>query len=81
MGEALGQIYCAKYFDESCKEKALFVVEAVRKALEERLKEVEWIKSESTREQGLTKMNRFKVKIGYPDEWIVLVHDFQITSI
>ncbi len=70
MGEALGQIYCAKYFDESCKEKALFVVEAVRKALEERLKEVEWIKSESTREQGLTKMNRFKVKIGYPDEWI-----------
>lgn len=70
LGEALGQVYCSKYFDESCKEKALFIVEQVRKALEERLKEVDWMKSDSTREQGLQKMNRFKVKIGYPDEWI-----------
>lgn len=70
LGEALGQIYCAKYFDESCKEKALFIVESVRKALEERLKEVDWMQSDSTREQALKKMNRFNVKIGYPDEWI-----------
>lgn len=70
LGEALGQIYCAKYFDESCKEKALAIVESVRQALEERLKEVDWMKSETTREQGLKKMNRFNVKIGFPDEWI-----------
>ena len=70
LGEALGQIYCQKYFDESCKEKALQIVEAVRQALEERLKEVEWMKADSTREQALLKMNRFNVKIGYPDEWI-----------
>jgi len=70
LGEALGQIYCAKYFDESCKEKALAIVESVRKALEERLMAVKWMKADSTREQGLKKMNRFNVKIGYPDEWI-----------
>lgn len=70
LGEALGQIYCSKYFDEACKQKALYVVQEVRKALEERLKEVDWMKSESTREQALQKMNRFRVKIGYPDEWI-----------
>mmetsp|Transcript_1521 Transcript_1521/g.2317 ORF Transcript_1521/g.2317 Transcript_1521/m.2317 type:complete len:715 (+) Transcript_1521:42-2186(+) len=70
LGEALGQIYCSKYFDESCKEKALSIVEAVRQALEKRLKEVDWMKSDSTREQALKKMNRFNVKIGYPDEWI-----------
>jgi len=70
LGEALGQIYCAKYFDESCKEKALSIVESVRQALEERLKEVDWMKSDSTREQGLKKMSSFNVKIGYPDEWI-----------
>ena len=69
-GEALGQIYCAKYFDESCKEKALAIVESVRQALEDRLKEVDWMKSESTREQALKKLSRFNVKIGYPDEWI-----------
>ena len=70
LGEALGQIYCAKYFDESCKKKALFIVESVRQSLEGRLKEVDWIKSESTREQALKKMSRFNVKIGYPDKWI-----------
>lgn len=70
LGEALGQMFCAKYFDEECKERAVTIVENVRKALEERLKEVEWMKSEETRENAMKKMNRFKVKIGYPDKWI-----------
>ena len=70
LGEALGQIYCSKYFDESCKEKALSIVESVRQALEERLKEVDWMKADSTRQEALKKMSRFNVKIGYPDEWI-----------
>lgn len=70
LGEALGEMYCAKYFDEGCKERALSIVDNVRKALEERLKEVDWMTSDSTREAGLKKMSRFKVKIGYPDKWI-----------
>lgn len=70
LGEALGQMYCAKYFDENCKGRALGIVENVRQALEDRLKEVDWMTSESTREAGLKKMSRFKVKIGYPDKWI-----------
>ena len=70
LGEALGQMYCAKYFDESCKQKALFIVESVRQSLEDRLKEIDFIKAESTREQALKKMSRFNVKIGYPDKWI-----------
>lgn len=69
LGEALGQLYCAKYFDEECKGRALAIVEDVRVALEERLKEVEWM-GEATREAGLKKMAGFKVKIGYPDKWI-----------
>lgn len=70
LGEALGQMYCAAYFDESSKGRALTIVENVRTALEGRLKEVDWMTSDSTREAALTKMSRFKVKIGYPDEWI-----------
>ena len=70
LGEALGQIYCAHYFDEECKTRAVAIVEAVRQALEDRLKEVEWMKSESTREEALKKMSRFRVKIGYPNKWI-----------
>jgi putative endopeptidase len=70
LGEALGKLYCARYFDETSKQQALDIVEQVRQALEDRLKEVDWIKAESTREQALKKMEKFRVKIGYPDEWI-----------
>lgn len=69
LGEALGKLYCAKYFDEASKEQALKVVEQVRQSLEERLKEVEWMKADSTRAEALKKMARFGVKIGYPDKW------------
>ena len=69
LGEALGKLYCAKYFDETCKGRALAIVEQVRQALEERLKEVDWMKSEDTRMNALKKMSKFGVKIGYPDKW------------
>ena len=64
LGEALGKLYCAKYFDEESKQSALVIVEKVRQALEDRLKEVDWIKSDSTRTEALKKMERFRVKIG-----------------
>lgn len=70
LGEVLGQVYCAKYFDESCKERALSIVKAVRDALAARLKEVDWMKADSTRQAALTKIGSFAVKIGYPNEWI-----------
>jgi putative endopeptidase len=70
LGEALGQMYCAKFFDEKCKARALAIVESVRASLEERLKEVSWMTADTTRENALKKMNNFKIKIGYPDEWI-----------
>lgn len=70
LGEALGKLYCAKYFDESSKGRALAIVEQVRQALEDRLKEVDWMKSAETRANALKKMSKFGVKIGYPDKWL-----------
>jgi len=70
LGEALGKLYCKEYFDEECKDRALKIVEQVRKALQERLEEVDWIKNDSTREMAMKKMDRFKVKIGYPQKFI-----------
>lgn len=70
LGEALGKLYCANYFDEACKGRALSIVEQVRQALEDRLKEVDWMKSDETRANALQKMSKFGVKIGYPDKWI-----------
>ena len=70
LGECLGKLYCSKYFDETSKDRALDIVERVRQALEDRLKEVDWMKADTTRTQALQKMNSFGVKIGYPDKWI-----------
>jgi putative endopeptidase len=73
LGEALGQKYCAKYFAGDAKTKALAIVEKVRDCLRERLEEVDWMKRPETREAALLKMSGFKVKIGYPDEWSVIM--------
>jgi len=70
VGEVLGKLYCAKYFDEDCKQRALKIVEQVRCALQERLAEVDWMKADSTRQMAMKKMERFNVKIGYPNKWI-----------
>ena len=64
LGEALGKMYCNKYFDEDCKNRAFAIVESVRAALEERLKEVPWMTADATREAALKKMKNFKIKIG-----------------
>jgi len=70
LGEALGKLYCAQFFDEECKDKALGIIEQVRQSLEDRLKEVDWMKSESTRSNALKKMGKFGLKIGFPDKWL-----------
>ena len=66
----MGKLYCAQFFDEECKEKALKIIEQVRQSLEDRLKEVDWMKSESTRSNALKKMGKFGLKIGYTDKWL-----------
>jgi putative endopeptidase len=69
MGEAVGELYCKEFFAEEAKSRALKLVEAVRAALEARLREVPWM-ADSTKGTALEKMNGFGVKIGYPDAWI-----------
>ena len=39
LGDAIGKMYCKKYFDASCKEKAVAIIENVRDAL----KVIYWI--------------------------------------
>ena len=69
LGEAVGELYVAAFFRAEAKQRALETVEAVRQALEARLRAVPWM-GDATRAKALEKMNRFGVKIGYPDEWI-----------
>lgn len=68
LGDALGKLYVAKHFPLQAKTRALEVVEAVRDSLRERLLEVAWMSNQSKTE-AIKKMERFRVKIGYPDVW------------
>ena len=68
LGEALGKIYVKKHFNEDSKIKALRIVQLVLTELRERIKEVEWME-ETTKQEAILKMNKFRVKIGYPDKF------------
>jgi len=68
LGEALGQLYVAKYFPPDSKAKMLALVENLRAAYAERVKSLTWM-SESTKKAALEKLATFRPKIGYPDKW------------
>lgn len=68
MGEAIGELYVAKYFPESSKQKMLDLVENLREALGTHIDNLTWM-SDSTKANARKKLAAFTVKIGYPDKW------------
>jgi putative endopeptidase len=68
MGEALGQLYVARYFPPEAKARANELVENVRNALKARIENLDWMSAE-TKAKALDKWNKFLPKIGYPDKW------------
>jgi putative endopeptidase len=68
LGFAIGKVYVDKYFPESSKEKMASLVENLRKALGERIDNLDWMGSE-TKVNAIEKLMAFRPKIGYPDEW------------
>jgi putative endopeptidase len=68
MGEAIGELYVAKYFPESSKQKMLDLVENLRGALGTHIDNLTWM-SDSTKANARRKLAAFTVKIGYPDKW------------
>jgi putative endopeptidase len=68
LGEAVGQMYVAKYFPEENKARMLALVKNLQKALGIRIENLEWM-SRETKDKALEKLNAITIKIGYPDEW------------
>ena len=68
LGEAVGELYVAKYFGNGSKEKMLKIVNNLKIALGEHIATLPWM-SETTKINALVKLNSFTVKIGYPDKW------------
>ncbi|MBK5277394.1 MAG: M13 family metallopeptidase [Bacteroidia bacterium] len=68
LGEAIGKLYVDENFPPEAKRKALEMVENIKFAFADRIKNVDWM-SDSTKKASLKKLSTFNVKIGYPDEW------------
>jgi len=68
LGEAVGQVYVERYFPESAKQQMEQLVENLRMALAQSIQENDWM-DEATREEAMLKLESFRPKIAYPDEW------------
>jgi putative endopeptidase len=68
LGEAVGEIYVARYFPPEAKAKADELVKNITKAMDARLQNLEWMSPE-TKVKARAKLAAFTPKIGYPDKW------------
>ena len=68
LGEALGQLYVAKYFPPAAKERMEKLVANLQQALGERIDAQDWMRDE-TKKVAHEKLDAFYVKVGYPDKW------------
>ncbi len=68
VGEALGQLYVDEKFPPEAKEKAEEMIANVIAAFQQRIEKLDWM-SPDTKAKAIEKLDKFTVKIGYPDEW------------
>jgi putative endopeptidase len=68
LGEAVGQMYVAKFFPETSKQKMLDLVKNLQISLGQHIDSLDWM-SDATKACAREKLEAFTVKIGYPDEW------------
>ena len=68
LGQAVGKMYCDKYFPESSKNKVLEIVRNLQTSLGQHIEALDWM-SADTKKYALEKLANFTVKIGYPDKW------------
>ncbi len=68
VGELLGQIFVKEVFPPEAKERAEKIVKTLLTSMGESIKNSQWMGDE-TKQQALHKLDKFGVKIGYPDKW------------
>jgi len=68
IGEAVGKLYVDQKFPPEAKEKAEDMVGNVITAFKNRINDLEWME-DKTKTKAIEKLDKFTVKIGYPDEF------------
>ena len=68
LGEALGELYVAKYFPPEAKARMLKLVDNLKLSFAERILKLDWM-SDTTKKKAIEKLKAITVKVGYPDKW------------
>lgn len=68
LGEAVGEMYVAKYFPEKDKQRMTELVKNLQTSLSQHIAALDWM-SDATKARAQEKLSSFTVKIGYPDKW------------
>ncbi|MEZ6023826.1 MAG: M13 family metallopeptidase [Hyphomonadaceae bacterium] len=68
LGDAVGRAYAERYFPASARAEVQEMVENIKTAFGERIRNLDWM-ADSTREEALRKVSTIEVGVGYPDTW------------
>ena len=68
LGEALGELYVARYFKPEAKVAMDQLVENLRAALRKNIEQLDWM-GDTTKAEAFRKLSTFRPKIGYPSKW------------
>jgi endothelin-converting enzyme/putative endopeptidase len=68
LGEALGQVYVARYFPPAEKQRTLEMTLSIEQAMDKDLDGLDWM-SAATKVKAKEKLHSVMNKIGYPDKW------------
>lgn len=68
VGQAIGKLYVDAKFPPEAKEKAEKMIANVITAFKARITKLDWM-SADTKKKAIEKLDKFTVKIAYPDEW------------
>ena len=69
LGEAVGQLYVAKYWPDATARQANELLDDMRAAYREKITNAAWM-DEATRKKALEKLDTFDPRIGHPVKWI-----------
>ena len=68
LGDAVGELYVAKYFPAQSKAEVSAMVDTMKVAFEKRIDSLDWMAPE-TKAEAHRKVEVLKVGVGYPDTW------------
>ena len=68
LGDALGQLYVARYFSPRTKERYMKLTDEIFAAFADRLRNLSWM-TQPTKDRALKKLGAVTKKVGYPEKW------------